>query len=61
MKVSIIIVSYNEKKYLMDALDSCLRQTLFQDDVDCEIIIGDDGSTDGSIEQIEIIKELYDA
>lgn len=59
MKVSIIIISYNEKQYLLDSIDSCLRQTLFQDNLDCEIIIGDDGSTDGSIEQIEIIKNKY--
>ena len=54
MKVSIIIVSYNEKKYLSDAIDSCLNQS---GDFDFELIIGDDGSTDGSIELIKEYQE----
>ncbi len=51
MKLSVIIVSYNEKEYLRDAIDSCLQQVC---DFEYEIIIGDDGSKDGSI---EIVKE----
>ena len=43
-----IIVSYNEKEYLPQAIDNCLNQ-MFQD---LEIIVGDDGSTDGSYELI---------
>ena len=46
MKASIIISSYNEKKYLIQAIESCLHQD-FRGDY--EIIIGDDGSTDGSV------------
>ena len=48
-KASIIIVSYNEKEYLQRALDSCLRQTW----ANTEIVIGDDGSSDGSIDVIK--------
>lgn len=48
-KLSFIIISYNEKEYLTEAIESCFGQK--QDDF--EIIIGDDGSNDGSIEIIE--------
>ena len=48
-KVSIIVISYNEKAYLQRALDSCARQTW----KNLEIIIGDDGSNDGSLALIE--------
>ena len=51
--VSIIMVSYNEVDYIRTAIDSCLGQTL----QDIELIIGDDGSDDGSF---EIIKEYAD-
>ena len=48
MKISVIITSYNQKKYLIEAIESVLFQTLkpFQ------IIIIDDCSTDGSQEVI---------
>lgn len=56
MKLSIIIVSYNEKKYLPAAIESCLKQ---KSDFDIEIIVGDDGSDDGSIEIINDYREKY--
>ncbi len=47
--VSICIPSYNCKKYLREALDSILAQTY----KDYEIVIVDDGSTDGTEEMIK--------
>lgn len=51
MKLSIIVVSYNEAEYLSGCLNSILNQNV---NFDYEIIIGDDGSSDNSL---EIIKE----
>ncbi len=50
MKLSIIIISYNEAEYLSRAINSCLNQEEFPHDF--EIIIGDDGSNDESLEII---------
>lgn len=50
-KLTIIVVSYNEKEYIEMALQSILNQKC---KYEYEVIIGDDGSTDGSI---DIIKE----
>lgn len=46
MKISIIIPVYNSEKYLSDAVDSCIAQTLKE----IEIIMIDDASTDNSRE-----------
>ena len=45
MKVSVIIPVYNTEQYLEECLNSLLEQTL--DDI--EILVVDDGSTDGSL------------
>ena len=50
MKLSVIIPVYNTKNYIKECLDSVLNQTLEE----IEIIVVDDGSTDGSA---DIIKE----
>lgn len=42
--VSIVITNYNYGKYLLDAVDSALNQTVKPD----EVIVVDDGSADGS-------------
>lgn len=45
-KVTVVIASYNHKKYIELAVQSILRQTY--DNI--ELIVIDDGSTDGSVE-----------
>ena len=42
--ISIVIVSYNYERYLPLAVESALMQTLA-----CEVVVVDDGSTDGSL------------
>ncbi len=44
--VSVIVINWNGRDYLMECLESLRRQTFF----DCEIIVVDNGSTDGSVE-----------
>lgn len=56
MKLTVAMLSYNEKQYIVDAIESCLKQEC---DFPFEIIIGDDGSTDGSIELIEAYHKKY--
>ncbi len=48
-KVSILIAAYNVSKYIADALDSAVSQTLR----DIEIICVDDGSTDNTLSILE--------
>ena len=55
MKISVIVTSYNQKSYLVEAIDSVLAQTLQP----CEIIIADDASSDGSQEVIEDYRRRY--
>ncbi len=45
-KVSVIIIAYNVKQYISDAINSAISQTL----KDIEIIAVDDHSTDGTFE-----------
>ena len=48
--VSIIIPTFNRMGFLKDAIGSCLAQTWLQ----TEVIVVDDGSTDGTGREIEI-------
>lgn len=49
MRVSVVIPSYGQAQYLRDAIDSAITQTY----TDTEVIVVDDGSTDGSLEIAE--------
>src|SRR5262245_9120426 len=49
MKVSAVIPAFNRRNYLPRAIDSVLAQTVPLD----EVLVIDDGSTDGSAEFIE--------
>ena len=52
-KVSIIVPVYKAEEYLCECLDSILSQTFS----DFELILIDDGSTDGTEELIETFTE----
>ena len=54
-KVSVYITSYNQKNFLVDAIESVLNQTFKPD----QIIIADDCSTDGSQKIIEKYVRRY--
>mgnify|MGYP006435230833 CR=1 FL=1 len=54
-KISVGITSYNQKYYLIEAIESVLSQTL----PPTQIIIVDDNSIDGSKEIIQAYAELY--
>ena len=54
-KVSVIVPFYNVSDYLADCVESVLAQTL----TDTELILVDDGSTDGSGEMAESFRSRY--
>ncbi len=51
-RFSVVIATYNRKELLLQAIDSVISQTY----KDYEVVIADDGSTDGTV---ELIKERY--
>ncbi|MGE5507508.1 MAG: glycosyltransferase [Chitinophagales bacterium] len=53
-KVSIIIPAYNQQAFLREALDSALAQ----DYGNLEVIVGDDHSTDGTVEMMLAYQDL---
>jgi glycosyltransferase involved in cell wall biosynthesis len=55
-RVSVIITSFNQKNYLIEAIESVINQTVKP----YEIIIADDSSTDGSVEFIQDYIGSYD-
>ena len=57
MDLSIVIVSYNTKKLLVDCLTSVFTQTR---DLDYEVIVVDNASTDSSVDSVNelFINEL---
>jgi glycosyltransferase involved in cell wall biosynthesis len=54
IKLSIIICCYNSLKYIEETLNSCLNQSI----VEKEIILVDDGSTDGTKEFLKNAKSI---
>lgn len=54
-KVSVVITSYNQKKYLIEAIESVIHQTAGVH----EIIVADDCSSDGSVDVIKNYMEKY--
>lgn len=54
--VSVIMITYNEKEYISQALDSVLSQKV---DFPYEILIGDDASTDGTQVILKKYAEKY--
>ena len=56
MKVSFLVTFYNQKEYIRQCLDS-----IFNIDFKCdyEVLIGDDGSSDGSIDLIKEYMHKY--
>lgn len=56
LKLTFIVVSYNESKYINEAINSILNLSI---NYNYEIIIGDDGSSDGSIDIIKDLQNKY--
>jgi glycosyltransferase involved in cell wall biosynthesis len=54
MKLSVIMPVYNRERFVVPALRSLLRQ---RDGVDLDIIVIDDGSTDGSAEAVRALMD----
>lgn len=60
LTVSIVIPVYNQQRFLAQAIDSALAQSW----PDCEVVVVDDGSTDGSAEimsrysQIRVVRQV---
>lgn len=56
MKISIIVVAYNEVNYIDQTLESIFAQKGVED---FEVIVGDDGSNDGTIDRINKWKQQH--
>ncbi len=50
MKLSVLVTFYNQQRYVRRCLDSVLRQ---QTSFDYEVLVGDDGSSDGTVEAVQ--------
>lgn len=56
IKVSVVCITYNQEKYIKDAVESFLQQ---KTEFEYEIIIHDDCSTDGTAEIVEEYSKKY--
>ena len=50
--LSVVIPTYNCKKYLQECLESIIKQTF----INYELILVDDGSTDGTVEYLKCLR-----
>ncbi len=55
-KLTVIVPLYNKARYVIEALDSILKQNT---NYPYRIIVADDGSTDGSVEIVEDYQKRY--
>lgn len=53
--VSVAIITYNQKEYLKECIESVLAQTY----TNIEIVVGDDGSTDGTHEMLSEYEKRF--
>lgn len=56
IKVSFLVTYYNQKEYVKQSIESILA---IEKPCDWEILVGDDGSTDGTIEEIQEYVKQY--
>ena len=49
VNISVAMATFNGKKFILDQLESIRKQTVLP----CELVVCDDGSTDGTIDIIE--------
>lgn len=56
MKLSVLLITYNHEKYLGQALDGILMQKV---DFDYEIVVGEDCSTDSTLQVIKDYMDRY--
>ncbi|MDE5007250.1 glycosyltransferase, partial [Francisella tularensis subsp. holarctica] len=56
IKVTVFVMKYNQEKYFVQCLVSLVTQ---ETDFDFEIIVGDDFSTDGTRDVIQVYQKMY--
>lgn len=56
MKVSFLVTYYNQKEYVKQSMDSILA---IEKPCDWEILVGDDGSSDGTVQEVSKYIEQY--
>ena len=56
IKVQVVCVTYNQKEYIKEALDSFIMQ---KTNFGYEVLVGDDGSTDGTSEIVAEYAKKY--
>jgi glycosyltransferase involved in cell wall biosynthesis len=56
MKVSVLMITYNQEEYIAQAVESALKQEV---NFEYEIVIGEDNSTDNTLKILQSYKENY--